>query len=115
MSDGPQNNQIDVFVSRVFEKQMNKLSEAQCEVVEDEIDRIIEDPTLGTQKKGDLSYLWVHKFKLDRQEVLLGYAWIENKLELYLLNISSHENFYATMKKRRKADLTIIGATPNRR
>lgn len=109
MSDEQNEKQIDVFESRSFEKQMNKLSEAQCEVVEDEIDKIIENPELGTRKKGDLSHLWVHKFKMDNQEVLLGYSWIEDKLELYLLNVGPHENFYTAMKKRRKADLKMIG------
>lgn len=109
MSGEQNENKIDIFESRSFEKQMNKLSEAQCEAVEDEVDKIIENPELGTRKKGDLSYLWVHKFKMDNQEVLLGYSWVEGKLELYLLNIGPHENFYTTMKKRRKADLKIIG------
>ncbi|EHH1048574.1 type II toxin-antitoxin system RelE/ParE family toxin [Vibrio parahaemolyticus] len=109
MSDEQNGNKINVFESRSFEKHMNKLSEAQCEVVEDEIDKIIENPELGTRKKGDLSHLWVHKFKMDNQEVLLGYSWVEGKLELYLLNIGPHENFYTALKKRRKADLKIIG------
>ncbi|AAO08649.1 Hypothetical protein VV1_0110 [Vibrio vulnificus CMCP6] len=88
---------------------MSKLSEAQCVVVEDEIDKIIENPELGTRKKGDLSHLWVHKFKMDKQEVLLGYSWVEDKLELYLLNVGPHENYYESMKKSRKADLKLIG------
>lgn len=100
---------IKVYETRRFEKQLSKLSEAQCEVVEDEIEKIIEDPEIGTQKKGDLSHLWVHKFKLDKQEVLLGYSWVKDKLELYLLNIGSHENYYDSMKKSRKADLKLIG------
>ncbi len=109
MSDEQNEKQIDVFESRIFEKQMSKLSKAQCEVVEDEIDNIIEDPKLGTRKKGDLSHIWVHKFKMDNQEVLLGYSWVEDKIELYLLNIGPHENFYTAMKHRRKADLKLIG------
>ncbi|MCG9582493.1 type II toxin-antitoxin system RelE/ParE family toxin [Vibrio tubiashii] len=109
MSDEQNGKMIDVFESRSFEKQMSKLSDAQCEVVEDEIDKIIEDPELGTRKKGDLSHIWVHKFKMDNHEVLLGYSWVEDKIELYLLNIGPHENFYAAMKNRRKADLKLIG------
>lgn len=109
MSDEQNENKIDVLESRNFGKQINKLSEAQCEVVEDEIDKIIENPELGTRKKGDLSHLWVHKFKMDNQEVLLGYSWNEGRLELHLLNIGPHENFYTVMKKRRKPDLKIIG------
>lgn len=109
MSDEQKEMPIEVYGTRRFEKQMDKLSEAQCEVVEDEIDKIIENPEIGTRKKGDLSHLWVHKFKLDKQEVLLGYSWVEDKLELYLLNIGPHENYYDSMKKSRKADLKLIG------
>lgn len=109
MSEEQNGSEIEVFQTNRFEKQLNKLSEAQREVVEDGIDNIIDDPELGKRKKGDLSHLWVHKFKLDKQEVLLGYSWVEDKLELYLLNIGPHENYYDSMKKSRKADLKLIG------
>ncbi|PCI58831.1 MAG: addiction module toxin RelE [Gammaproteobacteria bacterium] len=101
-------NEISVYESRRFEKALKKLSEVELRSVEDEIDRIIADPEIGEQKKGDLSHLWVHKFKLNSKQVLLGYSWVENKLALYLLNIGSHENYYQGMKKSRKADLKII-------
>ncbi|ENM3787760.1 type II toxin-antitoxin system RelE/ParE family toxin [Vibrio cholerae] len=109
MSEERNGSEVEVFQTNRFEKQMNKLSQKHCELVEDEIDKIIDNPEIGTRKKGDLSHLWVHKFKLDKQEVLLGYSWIEDKLELYLLNIGSHENYYDSMKKSRKADLKLIG------
>ncbi|EGQ7702666.1 type II toxin-antitoxin system RelE/ParE family toxin [Vibrio cholerae] len=109
MSEERNGSEVEVFQTNRFEKQMNKLSQKHCELVEDEIDKIIDNPEIGTRKKGDLSHLWVHKFKLDKQEVLLGYSWVEDKLELYLLNIGSHENYYDSMKKSRKADLKLIG------
>lgn len=101
-------NEIDVYESNLFSKQIAKLSEKQVKGVEDEIDKIIDDPEIGERKVGDLSYLWVHKFKLEGQLVLLGYSWVESKLELYLLNVGSHENFYQEVKKRRKADIRLI-------
>ncbi len=101
-------NGIDVYESSLFTKQIAKLSEKQLKVVEDEIDKIIDDPEIGERKVGDLSHLWVHKFKLEGQLVLLGYCWIENKLELYLLNLGPHENFYQEVKKRRKADMRLM-------
>jgi len=101
-------NEISVYESRRFEKALKKLPEVELSLVEDEIDRIIADPEIGQQKKGDLSHLWVHKFKLNSKQVLLGYSWVKNKLALYLLNIGSHENYYQEMKKNRKNDLKII-------
>lgn len=98
-------NEIDVYESRRFEKAIKKLTEAQLKVVEDEIEKIIEDPEIGEQKKGDLAFLRVHKFQLDKQLALLGYSWIEDRLEIYLLQLGSHENFYKKMKGQRKVDM----------
>ncbi|MFT8209998.1 MAG: type II toxin-antitoxin system RelE/ParE family toxin [Symbiopectobacterium sp.] len=109
MPEGRKDKDIEVYQSRRFEKALNKLPEAQLKVVEDEVDKIIEDPTIGVQKKGDLHFLWVHKFPLNKQQALLGYAWVEDKLELYLLSISSHENFYQDQKNHRKINLKLIG------
>lgn len=109
MNDEQEEKEINVFQSNRFDKKMKKLPEKQCELIEDEIDKIIDDPKIGTQKKGDLSHVWVHKFKMDMQEVLIGYSWVEDKLELYLLNIGSHENYYNELKKGRKSDLKFIG------
>ncbi|EAP7666027.1 type II toxin-antitoxin system RelE/ParE family toxin [Salmonella enterica subsp. enterica] len=108
MSEKHSGQEIDVYQSRRFEKTLNKLPEAQLKVVEDEIDRVISDPLTGELKKGDLNFLRVHKFQLNNQQVLLGYSWVENKLELYLLSIGPHENFYTDQKRHRKADLKLI-------
>ncbi|WP_027849680.1 type II toxin-antitoxin system RelE/ParE family toxin [Marinospirillum minutulum] len=99
---------IDVYESRWFEKAISKLSEALLKTVEDEIDEIIKNPKIGEQKKGDLAYLRVHKFKLSNQLARLGYSWVETKLEIYLLQLGSHENFYKKIKDQRKIDRKLI-------
>ena len=91
-------NEIDVYVSRRFKKALSKLPEAQLKIVEDEIDRIVGDPEMGEQKKGDLSHLRVHKFNMNNQLALLGCSWLEEKVEIYLLQLGSHENFYQKTK-----------------
>jgi mRNA-degrading endonuclease RelE of RelBE toxin-antitoxin system len=106
MSD--EQNEIQVFESRRFEKALAKLSQPHLAAVEDEIEEIISNPEIGTSKKGDLAYLRVHKFNLDNQQVLLGYTWIDDRLELYLLHLAPHENFYINMKQHRKADLKLV-------
>ena len=106
MSD--EQSEVKVFETRRFEKALDKLPEAQLKVVEDEIENIIEDPEIGELKKGDLSHLRVHKFKMNKNQVLLGYSWFEEKLELYLLQIGPHENFYQKQKNQRKADLKLM-------
>jgi mRNA-degrading endonuclease RelE of RelBE toxin-antitoxin system len=87
MSEEQSGTNIEVFESSIFTKALKKLPDASLKIVEDEIDRIIADPEIGTPKKGDLSYLRVHKFKLEGQEVLLGYNWAEERLTLHLLNL----------------------------
>lgn len=94
MPEGQGVQKIDVYQSRRFEKALDKLPTALLRVVEDEIDKIIDNPAIGEQKRGDLSFLRVHKFPLNKQQALLGYSWVKDKLELYLLSIGSHENFY---------------------
>ncbi len=106
MSEEPRN--IEVFEARRFTKALSKLPEKHLVTVEDEIEKIIDNPELGQQKKGDLSHLRVHKFKVNKQELLLGYSWIDNELKLYLLSLGSHENFYTDLKKQRKSDLKLI-------
>lgn len=93
---------MDVYQSRRFEKALNKLSKDDLVLVEDQIDFIVEHPSCGILKKGDLSYLRVHKFKLSGDEILLGYSWLEDRVELYLLDLGTHENFYRDMQRRRK-------------
>lgn len=109
MSEEQHGSEIDVYETRRFTKALERLPEAHLVVVEDEIEKIIANPLIGEQKKGDLSHLRVHKFQLNNQLALLGYSWVEDKVELYLLSLGSHENFYQTQKKQRKADLKLIG------
>lgn len=109
MSEEQHGNEIDVYETRRFTKALEKLPDACLVIVEDEIEKIITNPLIGEQKKGDLSYLRVHKFQLNNQLTLLGYSWVEDKIELYLLSLGSHENFYQMQKKQRKTDLKLIG------
>ena len=44
------------------------------------------------------TYLNVYKFKMSKQEVLLGYSYEEEQLTLELLALGSHENFYRNLK-----------------
>lgn len=108
MSEEPSVQKIDVYESSRFAKALGRLSEGQLMLVEDQIELIIANPELGELKKGDLSYLRVHKFQLNHQLTLLGYSWAAQKIELYLLSLSAHENFYQEQKRLRKADLKLI-------
>jgi mRNA-degrading endonuclease RelE of RelBE toxin-antitoxin system len=108
MSDEVSDQQIDVYLGPTFSKVFKKLPKLSQDIVEDQIELIIENPEIGEQKKGDLAYLRVLKFPINKQEVLLGYSWKSGALEIYLLNLGSHEKFYEKTKTRRKDDLKLI-------
>ena len=99
---------ISVVKSPVFTKAFKKLPERSKVIVEDEIDKIIVNPEIGERKKGDISYMWVHKFRLNNQLMLMGYSWVEDELQIHLLHLNSHENFYRNAKNRRSEDLKAI-------
>lgn len=66
------------------------------------IQAILANPPLGEEKKGDLSGVFVYKFKLNNQETLLAYELRPHKnapTEAVLLAVGSHENFYAALKR----------------
>lgn len=81
-----------------FKRAYKKLHANEKVVVDDAIREIIKNPKIGEEKKGDLSGVFVYKFKFKTKEYLLGYEW-DPKLRL-LLALGVHENFYRDLKKR---------------
>lgn len=81
----------------IFKKAYKKLHASEKTIVNDAIRAIIQNPTIGQEKKGDLSRVFVHKFKIHHQEMLLAYEWSE--LERLLLSLGTHENFYRDLKR----------------
>ncbi|TLU65087.1 type II toxin-antitoxin system RelE/ParE family toxin [Thalassotalea litorea] len=82
-----------------FKKTTKKLRENQKSDLDKAIRALIEDPLLGEQKKGDLSFMRVHKFKMVKQLTLLGYSYEDGSVVLELLTIGTHENFYRDAKR----------------
>ncbi len=79
-----------------FKKVYKKLHPQQKLKVNDVIRAIIDDPTIGQEKKGDLAGVFIYKFKIHHQEMLLAYEW--NPKERLLLALGVHENFYRDLK-----------------
>ena len=55
---------------------------------------VLTSPTIGSEKRGDLSALFVYKFKIGKEEWLLGYTFNASKRSLTWNDIGQHENFY---------------------
>ncbi|NQY42134.1 MAG: type II toxin-antitoxin system RelE/ParE family toxin [Legionellales bacterium] len=81
-----------------FKKAYKKLHLNVKVVVDEEIKKIIKEPTIGEEKKGELKCVFVHKFKVNLQEFLLAYEWDEASRLLMALGV--HENFYRDLKRR---------------
>lgn len=56
----------------------------------------MEDPPLGEQKKGDLAFLRVYKFKMAKQLTLLGHSYEEGTLTLELMALARMKIFTGT-------------------
>lgn len=81
-----------------FKKAVKKLHKNQKADLDNAIKELIEDPLLGQQKKGDLSFLRVYKFKMVKQLTLLGYSYEDDTVTLELMTLGSNEYFYRDMK-----------------
>ena len=88
-----------VLQTPTFKKAVKKLKPNQKQDLDNAIKELIDNPLLGEQKRGDLSFLRVYKFKMSKQLTLLGYSFSEGIFTLELMALGSHENFYRDIKR----------------
>ena len=87
-----------VLQTPTFKKMVKKLKPNQKKELDAAVKALMAKPVLGEQKKGDLSFLRVYKFKMNKQLTLLGYSFDDGTLILELMALGSHENFYRDIK-----------------
>ena len=87
---------MKVLQSRSFERKVKKFTKRQKKKLDQEIRKIIDNPSIGSEKKGDLRGVFVHKFKIQTVQYLLAYRFLRNDLELIM--IGPHENYYRDLK-----------------
>ena len=87
---------MKVLQSRSFERKVKKFTKHQKKKLDQEIRKIIDNPSIGSEKKGDLRGVFVHKFKIQTLQYLLAYRFLGNDLELIM--IGPHENYYRDLK-----------------
>ena len=88
---------MKIYQSRSFEKKVKKFNEKEKYELDNEIKQIIQNPSIGSEKKGDLRGIFVHKFNLQHQMHLLAYRVIK-KESLELIMLGPHENYYRDLK-----------------
>jgi mRNA-degrading endonuclease RelE of RelBE toxin-antitoxin system len=88
---------MKICQSRSFEKKAKKLNAKEKYELDNEIREIIDNPSIGSEKKGDLRGIFVHKFNLQNQMYLLAYRVIKDE-SLELIMLGPHENYYRDLK-----------------
>ena len=87
---------MKILQSRSFERKIKKFTKREKEALDKQVKNIAENPSIGTEKKGDLRGVFVHKFKINTLQYLLAYRFVDDDLELVM--IGPHENYYRDLK-----------------
>lgn len=83
---------MPILQSSSFRKKVRKFQKPEKQILDREIRKIRNNPTIGKEKKGDLRGVFVHKFNIHTTQYLLAYRLVESNLELIM--IGPHENYY---------------------
>lgn len=85
--------------TRRFARIYKKLHDNAVAEVDAAIETVAQNPDIGEKKKGDLSDLWVSKFRCLGQLYLLGYTRDDGIRLVYLEAVGLHENFCRDLKR----------------
>jgi mRNA interferase RelE/StbE len=86
-----------IYQSKSFAQKVKKMRKQEKEILDQEVQRIAQNPSIGEAKKGDLTGVFVHKFNIETAQYLLAYRKIDPDLELVM--IGPHENYYRDLKQ----------------
>lgn len=89
--------QVEVTQTSAFARTYKKLQLQQKKDVDTAVEVIVSNPLVGDVKRGDLSGVYVYKFKSQTQLLLLAYEFDPQTRHLLLLG--THENFYRDLKR----------------
>ncbi len=90
-----------LLITASFAKVTKKLHTPQKVELDAALKLISKDPFMGEAKVGDLVGVYVYKFRLSEQQVLLAYRIVDQE-SIKLLTFGSHENFYRDLKRQAK-------------
>ena len=90
---------MQILQTNLFHRAVKRLHKNQKKYLDKAVQKIINNPTLGEEKTGDLRGVRVYKFKIRNQITLLAYTYGNTKIILTLLALGTHENFYRDLKK----------------
>ena len=88
---------MKIIQSPRFQREVKRFPKSVKKQLDSEIRKILENPEIGQEKKGDLASISVHKFRLKKIEHLLAYSFHNETLRLIM--IGPHENYYRDLKR----------------
>ena len=88
---------MHILQSGSFRKKVRRFREQEKLILDNQVHKIVKDPAIGQEKKGDLRGIFVHKFKIHTTQYLLSYRFVGDDLELIM--IGPHENYYRDLSK----------------
>ena len=89
---------MKAIASPSFKRTVKQLHSNQKKALDDAVQSIQSNPLIGSPKKGDLSGVYVLKFKISNLDWLLAYQILEEEIIL-LLVVGPNENFYRDLKR----------------
>jgi mRNA-degrading endonuclease RelE of RelBE toxin-antitoxin system len=92
---------MKILQSRSFERKVKKFTKQEKNALDKQVIKIAENPSIGTEKKGDLRGVFIHKFKIKTIQYLLAYHFVGDDLELIM--IGPDENYYRDLKSHLKS------------
>ncbi len=85
-----------IIQSRSFERKVKRFSKQEKRILDRQIKKVLDNPTIGQEKKGDLRGVFIHQLKIQTIQYLVSYRFVGNDLELIM--IGPHENYYRDLK-----------------
>ncbi len=82
-----------------FRGQFKKFYSKEQDIIRSEIRKVLQDPLMGEMKKGALSGIRVHKFKIRTQQYLLAYDVDVKVRVVCLYALATHEGFYEALQQ----------------
>lgn len=82
-----------------FNRVKKKLPSPLSAEVDRQVDRICVNPHEGEEKRGDLSGVLIHKFRLAGQLYMIAYLVDHAEKTVTLLALGGHESFYRDLKR----------------
>ena len=89
---------MQILVTPTFQRTVKKLRAAQKADLDEAVRQIVDAPSIGEMKVGDLAGVQVLKFRMGNLLTLVAYRVLDES-RLKLLMVGPHENFYRALKR----------------